>query len=127
LALAIQLKPFFMEKPGGEMTTLTRVLERLHERGFDHELKMSDHGRMQNSDAQKIYNPEDLTIIKTYRFEGESDPSDSSILYVMEDVEGHKGYVLDAYGVYSSHEEAGYNEFIQKVKVEDREDQLLFG
>ncbi len=25
-----------------------------------------------------------LKIIKTYRFEGESDPSDSSILYVME-------------------------------------------
>ncbi|PSL49052.1 hypothetical protein CLV51_101382 [Chitinophaga niastensis] len=116
-----------MEKPGGEMTTLTRILEKLHEKGFDHELKMSDHGRMQNSDVQKIYNPEDLTIIKTYRFEGESDPSDSSILYVMEDVEGHKGYVLDAYGAYSTHEEAGYNEFIQKIKVEDREDQLLFG
>ena len=114
-----------MEKPG-EMTTLSRVLEKLHEKGFDHELKMSDHGRLQNQEAQKIYNPEDLTIIKTYRFEGESDPSDSSILYVMEDGEGRKGYVLDAYGAYSSHDEAGFDEFIQKIKVEDREDQLIF-
>ncbi|HEY9257234.1 hypothetical protein [Chitinophaga sp.] len=114
-----------MEKPG-EMTTLSRVLEKLHERGFDHELNMSDHGRLQNKDAQKIYNPEDLTIIKTYRFEGESDPSDSSILYVLEDKDGQKGYVLDAYGAYSSHEEAGFDEFIQKIKVEDREEQLIF-
>ncbi|NSL89679.1 hypothetical protein [Chitinophaga solisilvae] len=115
-----------MEKPG-EMTTLTRVLEKLHERGFDHELKMSDHGRMQSPDTKKIYNPEDLLIIKTYRFEGESDPSDSSILYVMEDKEGNKGYVLDAYGAYSSHDESGFDEFIQKIPVEDREEQLLFG
>lgn len=114
-----------MEKPG-EMTTLSRVLEKLHEKGFDHELNMSDHGRLQNKDAQKIYNPEDLTIIKTYRFEGESDPSDSSILYVLEDQDGQKGYVLDAYGAYSSHEEAGFDEFIQKIKVEDREEQLIF-
>ncbi|HVI48345.1 MAG TPA: hypothetical protein VM802_25980 [Chitinophaga sp.] len=114
-----------MEKPG-EMTTLTRVLEKLHERDYDHELKMSDHGRMQSPDRQKIYNPEDLTIIKTYRFEGESDPSDSSILYILEDKDGDKSYILDAYGVYSSHEEAGFDEFIQKIRVEDREDQLLF-
>ncbi|MBC9910692.1 hypothetical protein [Chitinophaga varians] len=115
-----------MEKPG-EMTTLTRVLERLHEKGYDHELKMSDHGRMQSPDTQKIYNPEDLTIIKTYRFEGESDPSDSSILYVMEDAEGNKGYVLDAYGAYTSHDEPWFDEFIKKIKVEDREEQILFG
>lgn len=115
-----------MEKPG-EMATLTRVLERLHEKGFDHELKMSDHGRMQSSVSNKIYNPEDLKIIKTYRFEGESDPSDSSALYVLEDKEGEKGYVLDAYGTYSTHEESGFDEFLQKIPVEDREDQLLFG
>lgn len=115
-----------MDKPG-EMTTLTRVLETLRLKGFDHELKMSDHGRMQSDDNKKIYNPDDLKIIKTYRFEGESDPSDSSILYIMEDKDGNKGYVLDAYGVYSTHEESGFDEFIQKIPVEDRDDQLLFG
>ncbi|RAJ85710.1 hypothetical protein CLV59_102415 [Chitinophaga dinghuensis] len=114
-----------MEKP--EMTTLTRVLEKLHDRGFDHELKMSDHGRMQSPDTSKIYDPEDLLIVKTYRFEGESDPSDSSVLYVLEDKEGDKGYVLDAYGTYTTHDESGFNEFIKKIPVEDRDEQLLFG
>lgn len=109
------------------MTTLSRVMEKLHEKGYDHELKMSDHGRMQSVDKQKIYNPDELKIIKTYRFEGESDPADMSILYLIEDKDGNVGYVLDAYGVYSTHEEAGFDEFIQKIPVEDREDQLLFG
>lgn len=114
-----------MEKPG-EMTTLSRVMQKLHEKGLDHELKMSDHGRMQNTEKQKIYNPEELKIIKTYRFEGESDPADMSVLYLIEDKEGEIGYVLDAYGVYSTHEESGFDEFIQKIPVEDREDQMIF-
>ncbi|MBV8254448.1 MAG: hypothetical protein JO154_17745 [Chitinophaga sp.] len=114
-----------MEK--SEMTTLTRVLEKLHDRGFDHELKMSDHGRMQSPDTSKIYHPEDLLIVKTYRFEGESDPSDSSVLYVLEDKDGDKMYILDAYGIYTTHDESGFNEFIKKIPVEDRDEQILFG
>lgn len=114
-----------MEKPG-EMTTLTRVLEKLHNKGLDHELVMSDHGRLQNKEKQKIYNPDELKIIKTYRFEGDSDPGDMSVLYLIEDKDGEIGYVLDAYGAYSSHEESGFDEFIQKIPVEDREDQLIF-
>lgn len=111
----------------GVMTTLSAVMEKMRKTGYDHELKMSDHGRMQSPDTQKIYNPDELTIVKTYRFEGESDPSDSSILYLMQDKEGEKGYVLDAYGVYSTHEESGFDDFIKKIPVEDREEQILFG
>lgn len=123
-----QLKSHIMEayKPG-IMTSLSVVMEQMRNKGFDHELKMSDHGRMQSPDTKKIYNPDELTIIKTYRFEGESDPSDSSILYIMEDKDGDKGYVLDAYGMYSTHDEAGFDDFIQKIPVEDREDQIIFG
>lgn len=113
-----------MEKPG-EMTTLSQVMEKLRNKGYEREFKMSDHGRMQ-SDSGKIYNPDDLKIIKTYRFEGESDPSDSSILYLLEDKEGEIGYVLDAYGMYSTHEEAGFDEFVKKIPLEDRDEQLLY-
>lgn len=114
------------QKPG-VMNTLSQVLNKLHSKGYDNELKMSDHGRLQLEAEQKIYNPEDLKIIKTYRFEGESDPSDSSVLYLMEDQEGHKGYVLDAYGVYSTHDESGFDDFIKKIPVEDREEQQIYG
>jgi len=112
------------EKPG-EMATLSQVMEKMRNKGYDHEFKMSDHGRMQSIESKKVFNPEDLKIVKTFRFEGESDPADSNILYLMEDTQGEKGYVLDAYGAYSSHEESGFDDFIKKIPVEDREEQML--
>ena len=127
--MIISLKHDFMDTPQkpGVMNTLSQVMNKLHSKGYDNELKMSDHGRMQSVTEQKIYNPDDLKIIKTYRFEGESDPSDSSVLYLMEDKEGMKGYVLDAYGVYSTHDESGFDDFLKKIPVEDREEQLIYG
>ena len=75
----------------------------------------------------KTYHPEELKIIKTYRFEGASDPSDSSILYIIEATDGLKGYSLNAYGIYSDHDnEAGYDNFIRNIPVEEHEGQLLF-
>lgn len=105
------------------MTTLTAVLERLRLKKQDNEFKWTEQGFTVND--QKFYNPEDLTIIKTYRFEGESDPGDSNILYVIEGNDGLLGYSIDAYGAYTSHEKE-YDEFIQKVKVEDRDEQIIF-
>ena len=68
--------------------------------------------------AEKLMRLRDLTIIKTYRFEGESDPSDSSILYIIEANDGLKGYSIDAYGVYSNHDnEEGYDNFIRLIKL----------
>lgn len=105
------------------MTTLTSVLERLRVKKQDNEFKMTEQGF--TAGHNKFYQPEDLTIIKTYRFEGESDPSDSSILYVIEAKDGLIGYSLDAYGVYSEHDEQ-YDDFIRKIKVEDRDEQYMF-
>lgn len=114
------------DKPG-EMNTLSQVLNKLHSKGYDNEFKMSDHGRMQPVKGDQIYKPEDLKVIKTYRFEGESDPSDSAVLYLLEDKDGNIGYVMDAYGMYSSHDEEGFEAFMQKIPVEDREEQIIYG
>lgn len=109
-----------------EMLTLSAVMEKLRLKGLDDEFKMTDHGRMQSPNTGKIYNPDELTVIKTFRFEGESDPSDSSVLYLLEDGEGNKGYVIDAFGVYSNHEGDKFDEFIKNIKVEDRESKSIF-
>ena len=75
----------------------------------------------------KCYKPEDLKIIKTYRFEGDSDPADSSIIYLIEANDGLIGYSMDAYGMYTAHEdEEGYDNFIREIPVEDRDEQLIF-
>ncbi len=106
-----------------QMTTLTSVLEKLRAKNKDNEFTMTEKGF--TAGKNKHYEPKDLTIIKVYRFEGESDPSDSNILYIIEANDGLVGYSLDAYGVYSNHDEK-YDDFIRKIKIEDRDEQILF-
>ena len=108
-----------------EMSTLSAVLEKMRVKNIDNEFRWTEHGF--TAGKGKSYQPEDLTIIKTYRFEGESDPSDNSILYIIEAKDGLIGYSLDSYGAYSDHDnESGYDNFIRLVKVENRDDQLSF-
>lgn len=108
-----------------EMVTLSQVLEKLRLRKLDNEYKWTEEGF--TAGKGKTYQPEDLEIIKVFRFEGESDPADSSILYIIEANDGLTGYSMDRYGVYSDHEdEKGYDNFIRQIPVSDRDEQLIF-
>jgi hypothetical protein len=107
-----------------DMTTLSHVMEKLRLKRRDNEFTIAEGGFTAGNN--KIYNPEDLKIIRTYRFEGDSSPGDSSILYVIEANDGLVGYSLDAYGVYSNHEDEKYDDFIRKIVVEDRDEQIIF-
>ena len=120
----VHLKYIIMKSTATQMTTLTSVLEKLRAKKQDNEFIMTDEGF--SAGKNKFYNPEDLLIIKTYRFEGDSDPADSTILYLIEASDGLIGYSIDSYGAYSNHHEQ-YDEFIRKIKVEDRDEQVLFG
>ena len=88
-----------------EMTTLATVLEKLRLRMADTEFRWTPEGF--TAGKGKIYQPADLTILRTYRFEGESDPADASILYSNHDDEG------------------GYDNFIRKIPIRDHGDQIL--
>ena len=107
-----------------EMTTVSAVLEKLRLRKYDNEFRIAHEGGF-TSVNNKIYNPEDLKIIRTYRFEGDSNPDDSAIIYLIEANDGLIGYSLDAYGVYSDQEE-GYDDFIRRIPVEERDEQQIF-
>ena len=107
-----------------KMSTLSQIMNKFTQKGYDNEFRWTKDGF---TAKDKIYQPEDLTIVKTYRFEGQSDPSDTSILYLIKANDGLIGYSLDAYGVYSNHDdEEGYDNFIRKIPVKDNEEQLLF-
>ena len=114
-----------MSVTAGEMTTLSSVLEKLRIKKRDSEFRMLPGGF--GIGNGKFYNPEDLTIIRTYRFEADSDPADSSILYVIEANDGLIGYSIDAYGVYSNHEDDGYDDFIKQVSLKEQDERLIFG
>jgi hypothetical protein len=113
-----------MDNRTTQMTTLSSVLEKLRVRKQDNEFKITPEGF--EAPNAKVYAPTDLKIIRTYRFEGESDPSDSTILMLIEANDGLIGYSMDAYGAYSNHDDDGYDDFILKIPVEEREEQLIF-
>ena len=106
------------------MTTLSTVLEKLRVEKHDNEFKITEGGL--SSPAGKIYQPEELQIIKTYRFEGDSDPSENTVLYLIEANDGLIGYSIDAYGAYSNHEDDGYDDFLRKIPVQERDEQEIF-
>jgi hypothetical protein len=113
---------------GGEnngMTTLVGVLDKLRERKQDNEFRFLNKGL--TLDEVHFFQPEELTIIKTYRFEGESNPDDQSILYLIQTNKGETGFLIDAYGVYSNEESESYIRFIRRISVEDRDEQIIFG
>jgi hypothetical protein len=61
---------------------------------------------------EKQYRPQDLKISGTYRFEGESNPDDMSVIYLLEGPGGLKAAIIDAFGTYSSPEIA---EFVAQI------------
>jgi len=107
------------------MTTSSEILERLRRQHMDNEFRWTPKGFTTRNG--KTYRPEDLEIIRTLRFEGISDPSDTEILYIIRTNDGLVGYSLDAYGAYSSHDsEFGYNNFIRQIPQAGHDEQLLF-
>lgn len=109
-----------------DMTTMVTILEKLRKKGIDKEFRWTDKG-FHLADSEEYYEPEELEIIKTYRFEGESSPSESSILYIIESKDGLIGYTIDAYGAYSNHEnEAGYDDFVKEIPVVEKDERLIF-
>ncbi len=104
------------------MTPLSTVMTSIAKKGFDKEFKIKKEGaRLDGND--RVYQPEDLWILKVYRFEGESDPADMAALYALETTDGKKGFILNAYGTYSYQDQKYYDDFIMKVQIE-KEDRL---
>jgi|SRR5690606_5234706 len=103
------------------MTPLSVVLTRLKEKGYGRELTITEEGaRLEAGD--RLYDPQQLTIIKVYRFEGVSDPADMSVVYAIQADDGEKGFLLNAYGPYSDQDNPYYDAFIKEVAVEEVED-----
>ncbi|MEO6405624.1 MAG: hypothetical protein ABIY51_08840 [Ferruginibacter sp.] len=108
-----------------EMDTLSTVMEKLRLKKQDNEFRMLEKGF--GSGNGKYYQPNELKIIRTYRFEGDSNPADNSILYLIEANDGKIGYSIDAYGVYSNNDDERYDDFIRKIPMEERDEQQIFG
>lgn len=103
------------------MTNLSSCLSQMKEEGYKEDFQVTDKG-LAIHDKQKYYQPDQVRIVSFYRFEGESDPGDNVILYVIEASDGEKGTLVDGYGVYADENVSKFIvqvEEIQKAKVTD--------
>jgi hypothetical protein len=94
------------------MNTLTERVNNATKDGYTENLKITKQG-LCTSTGEKIYTPAEVRIINFYRFEGESDPADNSIMYVIETTDGVKGILIDAYGPYA---DEVVNKFMTEVE-----------
>jgi hypothetical protein len=95
-----------------EMKTLSSCVNCLTRDGYEAQFKVTKNG-LKSLATEKVYRPDEVKIASFYRFEGESDPADNSILYAIETADGEKGTLTDAYGIYN---DSGVSEFIKEVE-----------
>ncbi len=84
-----------------EERSLVNVLNRLRKDGYTYDFKVSGEGKLCTMEDKHTFAPEQVQIVDFYRFEGESDPDDMSILYVIETTTGLKGTISNSYGHYA--------------------------
>jgi hypothetical protein len=80
------------------LKTMSEVMNDLEKKGFTHNFRIVGN-RMISNETKNAFSPEDVYLIHQYRFEGESNPGDSSILYALSTANGEKGMVINSYGV----------------------------
>jgi hypothetical protein len=94
------------------MRTLSSCINSLTRNGYETQFKIV-RGGLKSLSTEKVFRPDEVKINNFFRFEGESDPADNSILYAIETNSGEKGTLTDAYGIYN---DANVSAFIKEVE-----------
>jgi len=91
-------KTHIMETRNNQYDTLVEALNSLYQRGYIHNFRIDENGDMiEHSNIH--YASSEVQLNEYHRFEGMTNPSDMSIVYAVETINGEKGTVVDSYGV----------------------------
>lgn len=82
-------------------------------KGYTEDFKITEQGL---ESPHNNYKPEQVQVVNFFRFEGESDPDDNAILYVIETNDGAKGTLIDAYGVYNDSRVASFMHDVENIQ-----------
>lgn len=95
------------------MKSLALCLNRMVLDGYEDDFKVNEEGELTSLKTDKSYTPEQVNVINFFRFEGQSDPNDNTIMYAIETSDGLKGTLVDAYGAYADQK---VSEFFKQVE-----------
>lgn len=96
--------------------SLSKAIQGLQQDGYKYDFNLHPDA-IECPDVKKKFRPEEFHVDKVYRFEGMTNPDDSSVLYAISTAEGLKGLLVDAYGVYA---DTINHEMIQKLTIDDK-------
>lgn len=77
--------------------TLAEATSQLNKEGYNVNFQVSKAGKLTNNE-NLAFEPSEVILKEVHRFEGMTNPADSSILYAVQTRSGEKGIVIDSYG-----------------------------
>ena len=97
------------------MKSLSSCLTKVVSDGYAEDFRVTDEG-LEAVQKHLHYSPDEVQVSNYFRFEGESDPADNAILYVIETEDGTKGTLIDAYGVYNDSKLSGFMKDVESIQ-----------
>lgn len=97
-----------------EMTSQGSIIDKLEAKGFNDQFRVEKGRLISVKDDKKKYKAKDVQAVNFFRFEGLTNPDDMSVLYAIETIDGNKGTLIDAYGIYA---DEATGEFMKEVEI----------
>jgi hypothetical protein len=97
--------------------SLVTALEGLKSRGFTEEFSIIG-GYIECGELNLRLYPDDFEVKEVFRFEGMSNPDDSTVLYAIESDDGVKGTFVVPYGAYVDGDAA---QFIRSLRTKQQD------
>lgn len=102
------------------MPTLITCISKAKSDGYTSDLEVTESG-LHVKDSPHYFSSEQVAINDFYRFEGASDPSENSILYLVETNDGTKGILINAYGAYADPVLASFIEQVEEFSKKSKQ------
>jgi hypothetical protein len=99
-------------------STLAEATSELKKRGFNANFSVTDSEKLADNEGNE-FNPSDVKLIEFHRFEGISNPADSTIVYALETGSNVKGTLVDSFGADSTQ---AVSEFMKQVEQKPADD-----
>lgn len=80
--------------------TLSQAINDLEQRGYVHDFNLHPEW-IECAPLNRKFLPQEFHVDEVHRFEGMTNPDDSSVLFAIRSSDGVKGLLVDAYGMYA--------------------------
>lgn len=93
--------------------TLSEAVSGLKARGYSIDFNL-DYDYIHCEAMDLALKPNEFEITEVYRFEGNSDPADESVIYAIESKHGQRGVLVNGFGISS---DSLSDEMVKKLRV----------